>query len=65
MSHYKPLCFPEGKLLQKKFISEISCFEIYPRFLAEQLHRKIKAKAAMEGEPMAKMLWQILVEEFK
>ena len=33
--------------------------------ISEQLHRKIKAKAAMEGVTMAKMLRQILEGEFK
>ena len=33
--------------------------------ISEQLHRKIKAKAAMEGVTMAKMLRQILENEFK
>lgn len=33
--------------------------------ISEKLHRKIKAKAAMEGETMAKMLRQILEEQFK
>ncbi|MBU1059081.1 MAG: hypothetical protein KJ804_12280 [Proteobacteria bacterium] len=32
--------------------------------ISEQLHRKIKAKAAMEGETMAKMLRRILEEQF-
>ena len=33
--------------------------------ISEQLHRKIKAKAAMEGVTMAKMLRYILEKEFK
>ena len=33
--------------------------------ISEQLHRKIKAKAAMEGETMAKMLRRILEKEFE
>ena len=32
--------------------------------ISEQLHRKIKAKAAMEGQTMAKMLRLILENEF-
>ncbi len=51
-----------GKAKTKEAPEELRRFTID---ISEQLHRKIKAKAAMEGVTMAKMLRHILEKEFK